>query len=530
MKVHLVRHARTVSRVDWSGPRADDEPALVDFMAGELLGDDPRECDLSELLRPLSQAGRIQAEALAEHLLDDTPRRLLSSPALRCQQTLEPLALALGLPVEVDDRLGDGEALSGVTELIRDVGDAQAVICTHSASIRDLLELLELGDELEATGPVCRKGSLWTLEGSSDFTLERASYVQPTRGRKARRSASKLRRELARPQSIRAAVLDMGSTSFTLLIADVARNGVIQPIVREKVMLRLGAAITRNGKIPSSIAREAVEVARQLHQTALPEKVEYFLPVATAALRDAVNGQRVADKIARAIGEPVRILAGESEARLMFGAFQQRLSLGDEPVLGLDLGGGSLEHAVGCGERIDGECTLGLGAVKLHGELVKSDPMRPREARRIRERAHRAIEPHRDELLRRGPERIIVAGGTPRAIAQLIAAERGSSSAGDSLPMEINLGELRKMAKRLVRSDHDERLAMPGVRRRRADLVATGALVLVGVAESLGLRKLTFSDWGLREGLLLELIANAGPRRVGHSSPSISFAALDTRR
>ena len=57
----------------------------------------------------------------------------------------------------------------------------------------------------------------------------------------------------------------------------------------------------------------------------------------------------------------------------------------------------------------------------------------------------------------------------------------------------------------------------------------TGALVLVGVAESLGLRKFTFSDWGLREGLLLELIANAGPRRVAHSSPSNSFAVLDAQ-
>jgi len=519
MKLHLVRHARGVSRSDWRDrglPRGSAgeaaESAEVSSPDPTASGE-PNEADLFELLRPLSEAGYTQAKALAQHLLEDPPQRLLSSPALRCQQTLEPLALALGLPVEVDDRLGDDEPLSGVASLVADLGDTPAVVSTHAGPIRALLELLELAGDLDPSGPTCRKGALWTLKGPGGFDVARATYVEPTRtGELA--SSSSLRRELPRPRSVRAAVLDMGSTSFTLLIADVTRDGEIRPVVREKVMLRLGAAIAKGGKIPSSMVRRAVEVATELHRIALPEKVEHFLPVATAALRDAPNGRKIAEQIARAIGEPVRILDGEDEARLMFSAFQHRLALGGERVLGLDLGGGSLELAVGCGEHIDGACTLRLGVVRLHGELVRSDPMRPREARRVREQVHRSLAEHRDDLVRQLPERMIVTGGTPRAIARLVASERGSSTGADALPLDVGLKELRAMAKRLVRSSLEERVDMPGIRRSRADLVATGALILVCVAESLGLDHFTFCDWGLREGVLLEFVSSSELRVV----------------
>ncbi|MBW2273263.1 MAG: histidine phosphatase family protein [Deltaproteobacteria bacterium] len=531
MKVHLVRHARAIPRADWRRSGEDDlratsggvlEPAADELARAASRDAADRQSEPSHFfdseeyqeLRPLNDTGRAQADALAEHLLGDPPERLLASPALRCQQTLEPLALALGLPVEVDDRLGDGEALPGLSELVSELGATPAALCTHSALIAGFLELLELSDETEEAGPLCRKGAVWTLEGSGSLAPQRASYFEPSPSEKGRSKSSPLRREVARPRSVRAAVLDMGSTSFTLLIADVNRNGVIQPVVREKVMLRLGAVIASQGKIPSEVGNRAVEVARELHRIAIPEKVEHFLPVATAALREARNGRKLAEKIAKAVDQPVRILEGEAEARLMFGAFQQRLALGRQPVLGLDLGGGSLELAVGSGRGIESACTLPLGAVRLQHELVSSDPMRPRDARRIRTRVEEALAPQRSELLRRLPERMVVAGGTPRAIARLVAAEGGADSASKALPSEIHLAELSRMATRLVATSHQDRLAMPGIRRRRSDLLATGALVLVTVAEVLGLEHFTFCDWGLREGVLLDLIAKTPPHGV----------------
>jgi exopolyphosphatase / guanosine-5'-triphosphate,3'-diphosphate pyrophosphatase len=146
---------------------------------------------------------------------------------------------------------------------------------------------------------------------------------------------------------LRVAVLDLGSTSFHLLVADASPTGRIERVVRQRVMLRLGATIAAEGEIPKAIAARAVESARALQDLAEEHDADRLIPVATAALRDARNGAAVAGAIARELGTKVRVLSGLEEARLIFGAFRRRVPLGNASALGMDLGGGSLELAIG---------------------------------------------------------------------------------------------------------------------------------------------------------------------------------------
>jgi exopolyphosphatase/guanosine-5'-triphosphate,3'-diphosphate pyrophosphatase len=101
------------------------------------------------------------------------------------------------------------------------------------------------------------------------------------------------------------------------------------------------------------------------------------------------------------------ILPGEEEARLIFSAFRRRVGLGDENALGLDLGGGSLELAVGNASGLRFETTLRLGVTRLHGELVSSDPMTAAEARALRARVEEALDPIAGRVRALGPVRCI---------------------------------------------------------------------------------------------------------------------------
>ncbi len=488
MKVFLTRHARAKKRSRWEGP---------------------------DRMRSLTKAGRRQAQALLTLLEEARLDRLVSSPYLRCRETVAPLANARGLPLEVDERLAEGEDPTKVLELLRALGPAPALLCSHGDVIPLLLcELEELGmrlaDELR-----CEKGSVWVLEGSG-ATPSVARYLPaPARERPTPARETRLPPLDADEEEVRIAVLDLGSTSFHLLVVETTPEGELQTVERQRIMLRLGSVIGTEEGIPQAVMERAVEAARQLRRSAVKARAERLLPVGTAALRDAENGRTLARQLGEALDAPVRVLSGEEEARLMFAAFRQRVGLRGRRALGVDLGGGSVELAVGDESDVAWETTLPLGVVRLHGEIVKTDPMAWEEVRAVRDRVREALSPHRDAIARLGPARCIVSGGTVGALARRILARRELPADAPVNQLFVPADELRQLAAELVRSRHEDRLRMPSISVRRADLLPTGALVLSTLADDLGMEGYTVSDWGLREGVILEHLGHAIARRDG---------------
>jgi exopolyphosphatase/guanosine-5'-triphosphate,3'-diphosphate pyrophosphatase len=437
--VYLIRHAKAEKLSAWDGP---------------------------EPLRPLTPRGLRQAQDLAESLAGSDVRRIVASPFLRCRQTAAPLAARLGLRVALDERLADGEPLAKAIEALREQGSGVVACFSHRALHQELVsELGELGVEVQLVDRA-------TAEGEE----------LPAR---------------------RLAVIDLGSTSFHLLVSDATAAGRLSVVHSERVMLRLGAALP-GGRIPEEVAERAVEAALALGAAARRHEAERVVAVGTAALREAANGTALTREIGRALGAPVRMLSGEEEARLIFSAFRRRVWMPRGRILGADLGGGSFELAVGDDQDVYFETTLALGVARLHSQIVRTDPMTPGEAAQLRERVRALLAPKLRQVASHAPVACVVAGGTARALGWLTTGLRGLRPSRSVNHLEIPLAELRDVTERLVRSSHAERLRMPGMRRKRADLLPTGALVLTAAAELLALDGYTITDWGLREGVLLE--------------------------
>jgi broad specificity phosphatase PhoE len=151
--VYLLRHAKAGNRQKWDGP---------------------------DNLRPLSAKGREQAEALVEILGDKGVTRILSSAALRCVQSVEPLAARLGLAVEEHEALAEGATPQEVMRLLEDLGtDAVPLLCTHGDVIPTLIDALRRHDGLDVpAGYPCAKGSTWVLERDDDGRFVRGMYVE----------------------------------------------------------------------------------------------------------------------------------------------------------------------------------------------------------------------------------------------------------------------------------------------------------------------------------------------------------------
>lgn len=150
--LYLVRHAKAGSRHNFAG---DDK------------------------LRPLSPPGRRQAEAIGTRLAEAGVQHFVSSPSLRCIQTLRPAAKAVGAKVDTDDRLFEGKSAAGVLELLATVPDSTA-LCSHGDVIPETLDaLVRRGCEI-TTIPDWRKGSVWALERGSDGEIVSAEAWPPS--------------------------------------------------------------------------------------------------------------------------------------------------------------------------------------------------------------------------------------------------------------------------------------------------------------------------------------------------------------
>lgn len=149
----LVRHAHALDRYTWELPQRE---------------------------RPLSGKGRRQADALAQVLGRHRPSRLLSSPALRCSQSLRPLADALAVGIEIDGRLDEGRPARDADAVIGEVlvpGEA-AVLCSHGDVIPSWLEMLGERDSVDVDPYRCGKASVWEIE-FRDGRCVRARYHKP---------------------------------------------------------------------------------------------------------------------------------------------------------------------------------------------------------------------------------------------------------------------------------------------------------------------------------------------------------------
>ena len=148
--MYLVRHAKAGSRHAWSGP--DDQ-------------------------RPLTKPGRRQADALSDLLADRGVTRLVSSPYVRCRQTVEPLGQRLRLPVDLADELAEGTPLHEARRLIEKCTHEPTVLCTHGDVIGELLESLA-GTGLIGPERRLEKGSTWVFEYQGDEITD-ARYLAP---------------------------------------------------------------------------------------------------------------------------------------------------------------------------------------------------------------------------------------------------------------------------------------------------------------------------------------------------------------
>jgi exopolyphosphatase / guanosine-5'-triphosphate,3'-diphosphate pyrophosphatase len=310
----------------------------------------------------------------------------------------------------------------------------------------------------------------------------------------------------------RGAVLDLGSSSFQLLVCDKGLHESLRPVLKRQSLLNLGLEVGSAGRISPGKIEASKAAAKCLRRALDRVDPDVVVPLATAAFRDAANCAELVGSVERALGAPLRVLDGAQEARLCFTGQRAGVYVGEGPTLGIDLGGGSFELAVGNCYDIYLATSAPLGATRLKGELGVRERLDREVRKEVRERVREALETVGRDLAKypRVATRTVVSGGTARALARLAIAKThryaGASGWGVN-QVELAASQIADLADVLAQLDLRQRLKLPGMPSRRAPVLPLGACILQSIAEELHIEHFVVSEWGLREGALLEALS-----------------------
>lgn len=317
-------------------------------------------------------------------------------------------------------------------------------------------------------------------------------------------------------EPVRRAVIDVGTNSIKLLIADVSGHGV-RPVREESKQTRLGSGLYETHRLqPTAMAKTAQAVAFFV-ETARQARAASIRLIATSAARDAVNHDELAKAIERACGLGVEIVSGEQEADWVFQGVTTDAELASRPVLVLDVGGGSAEFILGQGERQSFRKSFPVGTVRLLEKLAPSDPPKPEElaacSRWLREFLESEVRPDLEPAIwkeeRASNEQtpssrptLVGTGGTTSILgcmeAKLKVFDRQRIEA-----TRLSRDRVRWHTARLWGLPLAERKTIVGLPPNRADVILIGVAIYEAVMEAFGFTELRISTRGLRFGAAL---------------------------
>jgi len=300
------------------------------------------------------------------------------------------------------------------------------------------------------------------------------------------------------------AAIDLGSNSFHMVLVETLRGGAFRVIGTEKEMVRLGARTLSRGKLPASAMVRGLEALRKYKRLADSAGAEKILAVATSAIREATNGEDFLDQAGRELGIWPRTVPGDEEARLIYLAVLHSIHLEGRRALVVDIGGGSVELAVGGGQGMEFGVCEKLGTLRMTEEFVKSDPLSDKDESRLVKHVQKTLAPHRARLRSAGFESAVGTSGTILAVGALALRKAGQPVPEPLHHVVVTAEQIHAVRKWAVSTDLKGRLKTEGLDESRADIIVAGAVVLDTILQETAVRELTLCQWALREGIILD--------------------------
>ncbi len=305
------------------------------------------------------------------------------------------------------------------------------------------------------------------------------------------------------------AAIDMGTNSFHLVIAELKKKNSFKIIDREREIIRLGS---HKGETINLISKEeinrSIEVIRRFKQLANYYDAQ-IRAIATSAVREAFNRNEFLSEVQENTGIKIEVIDGHKEANLIYLGAKKALDISDKRVLCIDIGGGSTEFLLGENSHPVFAESVKIGAVRLTRKFFPGFVLFSDHINECSQYIEESISSNKNICLNEHIELAVGSSGTLQSVASMIGYRRDGkiikSVNGFTFTSEEFFGVAEMVLKRRTLK---ERIAIAGLEAKRADIIPAGVLILKKIFEMFKLKSMTVSEYALREGILLEMIAN----------------------
>jgi exopolyphosphatase/guanosine-5'-triphosphate,3'-diphosphate pyrophosphatase len=316
------------------------------------------------------------------------------------------------------------------------------------------------------------------------------------------------------------AIIDLGTNTFHLLIAEKQANGY-QTLFRESHPAKIGQAGINQGVITEDGINRALRVLTYfrtvLDQYQVPQ--EQILATGTSAIRVARNQQEFIDRVWTATQIPIRVISGDQEAEYIYYGVRAAGTLGDQTSLIVDIGGGSVEFILGNQHRIFWKQSFEIGGQRLRERfmpgapdretLERDEPISPGNVRKLQHYVQEQLLPLANAIHQYQPATLVGSSGSFDTLVDMwYMHERGQLPDPDETAFTLPLTEFYRAYELLLTRNHAERMQLPGMIELRVDMIVVAVCLIDFILKTYGIQHIRTSTYSLKEGILSTMSQN----------------------
>ncbi|GGH19595.1 Ppx/GppA phosphatase family protein [Mucilaginibacter phyllosphaerae] len=306
--------------------------------------------------------------------------------------------------------------------------------------------------------------------------------------------------------SKRIAVMDLGTNTFHLLIAEGTADG-FKAVFRQTEAVKLGEGGINRGIIQQEPFNRGITAMQAFKKRIDEYGATQVKAIATSAIRSAANGPDFIQQVKEQAGIRIELINGAQEAAYIYSGIKASGALGDQNSLVIDIGGGSVEFIIGNKNKVLWKQSFEIGAARLMDKFNQTDPIPVTSIKALTHYLNGQLIDLFAAAIQYKPVNIIGSSGAFESFAEVIEIKKGKTfDIKQTKVYEFDTDDLLDLIELLIKSSHSLRASMKGIIPVRVDMIVVASLLTIYLMQKLGIPDVSMATYSLKEGVLADML------------------------